>query len=307
MSNTNHDQHDIEMLMEKILEGKLDSNESHRLEKLLSGQPDRIKSYLLFLNLHVALEEEGAVLAEANIKADLEERSFSEKFEATSLKRTVSKPTVISTVAPKSVLPNLSTVLTTPLIVSFVVLILLGSYIWSNQGPSASLVATADAEWEDSVSRDDFELGQDCVLKSGFVALQFRSGAEVVIEGPAQFRVLNKNAVALDRGRLVALCETKSTHGFTVKVPQGRIVDLGTEFGVESNEDESTYTFVFDGEVQVFPSQASSENSYVIREGESLLFDKEKSLTREDRKNFSLKSVSELHEEVDFKAVHTNQ
>ena len=99
-------------------------------------------------------------------------------------------------------------------------------------------------------------------LRSGLVELEMsETGAVVLFEGPCQFKVIHENAVRLVRGRVTAEVKTELAKGFYVDTPQGRIIDLGTEFGVSVNHLGGTRAIVFDGEIilkdQVMVNNAS--------------------------------------------------
>lgn len=68
-------------------------------------------------------------------------------------------------------------------------------------------------------------------LASGVATFQFDYGAEVVVEGPAEFSFVSAERMTLHSGRLFARVPTRAV-GFTVDIPGGSIIDLGTEFGV---------------------------------------------------------------------------
>ena len=99
-------------------------------------------------------------------------------------------------------------------------------------------------------SAGDMVLSQYYELKSGLLEIEMvETGAIVLLEGPCKFKILNRNAIKLSSGNLTALVETEKGKGFYVDTPQGRIVDLGTEFGVNVNRLGGTQAMVFDGEV----------------------------------------------------------
>jgi hypothetical protein len=79
----------------------------------------------------------------------------------------------------------------------------------------------------------------DRFLNSGFIKLLFGSGAEVVIEAPASFRILSGNDLAMLSGRAYSTV-TEKAKGFTVHTPHSEVMDLGTEFGVEVIGDDAS-------------------------------------------------------------------
>jgi hypothetical protein len=90
-------------------------------------------------------------------------------------------------------------------------------------------------------------------IRSGLIELTFASGTRALIEGPAEFQIMGDNAIRLAHGKLVADVP-KGAEGFSVTYPDGKIVDLGTEFGVEIASDGRSANFgVFRGEIEFHP------------------------------------------------------
>ncbi len=96
----------------------------------------------------------------------------------------------------------------------------------------------------------DISLTNMYELRSGLVEVEMtETGAMVIFEGPCKFKLLNNNAVKLTKGRLTAVVKNEKAKGFYVDTPQGRVVDLGTEFGVAVDSLGGTRSVVFTGEV----------------------------------------------------------
>ena len=103
-----------------------------------------------------------------------------------------------------------------------------------------------------------------CVLeKDGLVELIFPSQVKAVVEGPARFEIPGFNQVHLLEGKLFARVPTEGI-GFTVNSPSARIVDLGTEFGLEVWEDGVTDVYTYDGQVQVAGSASRNPQENII-------------------------------------------
>ncbi len=90
-------------------------------------------------------------------------------------------------------------------------------------------------------------------LDSGLLELQFTSGASVILEGPADFEVAGALRCVLHRGAVVARVPEQA-RGFTVDGPRGRLVDLGTEFGVRVGKSGDTEVHVLKGRVEAYPT-----------------------------------------------------
>ena len=121
----------------------------------------------------------------------------------------------------------------------------------------ATVIDSVDTSWqgvEPSVG-GSLHNGQPITLTRGYATLRFRNQAEVVLEAPCEIVPLSESAIRLTRGRMVALCEAEPSKGFTVNTPNARIVDIGTEFGVEVDEQGGTLAHVFQGEVRINSTQ----------------------------------------------------
>lgn len=101
--------------------------------------------------------------------------------------------------------------------------------------------------------------GDEIRLLAGLAEVRFRSDVRMVIEGPAQLEVASAERVVLHRGRLSATVPANA-RGFTVLSPHGKVIDLGTEFGVSVGEDGATEVVVFDGEVVAGPRDATGRS-----------------------------------------------
>lgn len=94
-------------------------------------------------------------------------------------------------------------------------------------------------------------------FRSGLAELRYANGVRVTLQGPADFTVTGPNAAMLAHGRLVASVP-KGAEGFTVDYHGGKIVDLGTEFGLEIAHTGEAELGVFEGEVELHrPNEAT--------------------------------------------------
>lgn len=117
----------------------------------------------------------------------------------------------------------------------------------------ASLTATHRVRWAGKpvATGDALHAGQWLILTAGFAEITTTRGAVVIVEAPATIQLLdNDNALRLQTGKLVGICETPTSKGFLVRTPHMDITDLGTRFGVNTNR-QVTQTHVFEGAVAV--------------------------------------------------------
>lgn len=99
--------------------------------------------------------------------------------------------------------------------------------------------------------------GDGFLLQEGMAKLMFDNGVKAVVEAPAEFRLLSENQVELRSGRFYSTVPPEAT-GFTVITPSARIIDLGTEFGVEADYGGDTSLHVIKGKTTLVADRASS-------------------------------------------------
>jgi hypothetical protein len=108
-----------------------------------------------------------------------------------------------------------------------------------------------DLTWSGSEEPFDFLLRikprEKLKIATGFVQLEFYSGAKILVRGPAVFQPLGKGSGRLESGHLTG---EASNGNFVLKTPTAVIVDLGTAFGVASDANSGTDVVVFKGRVQ---------------------------------------------------------
>ncbi len=118
---------------------------------------------------------------------------------------------------------------------------------------------SANVLWQDR--QESFSLqsrvpdGQSLVLTEGELELSYDSGVRLRLIGPAEFRV-HPEGGELARGGIVAFVP-ESGHGFTIETPNGKVVDLGTEFGVVVDDFGVSEVSVFSGKVEAYPAGAA--------------------------------------------------
>ena len=115
----------------------------------------------------------------------------------------------------------------------------------------ALLTQVVDVEWIDEpmVAGVSLPLGR-LQFASGLMQIEFFSGAIVVLEGPADFELKSENHAVCRQGKLRATVPPEAV-GFTIDAPTVKLVDLGTEFGMDVAEDGAAEVHVFDGKVEL--------------------------------------------------------
>jgi hypothetical protein len=134
----------------------------------------------------------------------------------------------------------------------------------------------AGVEGGDAVgAAGDLHAGKVLELVRGLAEIRFECGASAVIEGPARLELLSATRVRLVRGKLAAKVP-HSVLGFEVLSPQGKVIDLGTEFGVRVTEEGATDVIVFDGKVE---AHAGGDGRVATADGVSLTKDQSARIT----------------------------
>lgn len=140
---------------------------------------------------------------------------------------------------------------------------------WLLPGPAPVIAASEDiawlvnaqnCEWDD---RQPIEAGlrpgTTLAMTRGLAEIRFKSGATVILSGPCRLELVNGNAARLLRGKIAARVPD-SAIGFEMQTPQGRVIDLGTEFGVSVGESGSADVFVFEGQVDAYSPDGQKLN-----------------------------------------------
>lgn len=92
--------------------------------------------------------------------------------------------------------------------------------------------------------------GEQLDLTHGIVQLTTASGSEWVLEAPVVVVMVSGEEVSLVSGKIVGLNSGQGVP-LVVQTPNARVLDLGTEFGVEVNDLKGTSVAVYDGSIQL--------------------------------------------------------
>ncbi len=138
-----------------------------------------------------------------------------------------------------------------------------------NNAPTiARLAYTSLARWsEERILGDEIGKGK-LNLEVGLARLDFRNGATVTLQGPAEFEIISPDKTILSSGILTASIPDSAV-GFEVLTPTMDVVDLGTAFGVSVGADGETNVCVFEGEVEVSLNE-SLDTPQLVREGSAV-------------------------------------
>ena len=119
----------------------------------------------------------------------------------------------------------------------------------------AWLVNAQDCEWaaaDADMPGRDMRAGKLLRLRRGLAEIEFDRGARVILQGPAELVLVSGAEARLIHGALTAHVPPPA-RGFTILSPGGKVVDLGTEFGLSVDDQGATTVRVFNGIVAAFP------------------------------------------------------
>jgi hypothetical protein len=122
---------------------------------------------------------------------------------------------------------------------------------------------TADVEWSKNSASKSAESsilsGESLKIESGTIELQLNAGTKLFVEGPAEWSCDAENSVSLHHGKLLARVPEQAI-GFTVETPTAKVVDLGTEFGVEVSKSGATDVQVIKGKIELRPDRKAGKS-----------------------------------------------
>jgi ferric-dicitrate binding protein FerR (iron transport regulator) len=116
----------------------------------------------------------------------------------------------------------------------------------------AWLVNAQNCEWSEAGPLGNMRAGNTLQLERGLAEIRFDCGARVVLEGPAKLELVSGRSARLLHGKLTARVPEPAA-GFAILSPQGKVIDLGTEFGVAVADTGATDVYVFEGKVVARP------------------------------------------------------
>lgn len=115
-----------------------------------------------------------------------------------------------------------------------------------------TVVSARGLEWfddEQSLIVGDSIFAEPMQFKAGTLTIRFAQGGVATFKGPVRFEPSGRNELALQQGSMSAEVPPAAT-GFTVAVPGGRVVDLGTKFEVDVHESGESEVRVRKGTVR---------------------------------------------------------
>jgi len=143
----------------------------------------------------------------------------------------------------------------------------------------ARLTGSKDATWlgrDAALNAGDYlEQGRRLEIQTGFAEVTFNSGAQVILEGPTSLDLSSAWEAVLRHGTLKANVPAEAI-GFRIASPSVEVIDLGTEFSMQTDAAGETEVFVLKGSVQAAHTDSDRQNTgkILLKEQEARRFGK---------------------------------
>lgn len=246
-------------LCDRLFDGDFNEADRDRLEVLVLGNPDARRAYLEHVQIHAAL-------CEGRLKD-------------VPLSEVVNMDTPAGFLQPMASRPPRRWVSAALALAASIAILLAGWGIGQWQGHSTSertifarIVEAKAVRWEAGTLPTELGAGLSqgrLRLAAGLATLEFRKGARLTLEGPADLEVISADKCFLHRGTLTAHVPPPAV-GFMVDTAHARLVDHGTDFGVSAQSDGTAKVEVFEGEVELQHPTSGQRLQLLTRQGASV-------------------------------------
>jgi len=239
---------EIAGILSVLVEGRAGDSEMERLEQLLSNDEKAQAYYLQYLSVHTDLER-------------LSERVDTRKTIPSARRWRI------------AILATAACALIGVCIGFWIAPVKDESRKLSDAGKESPLIqknviavvgSTKNAVWsiEEQDPKPGLKLGTGEIrLESGLLRLDFHAGERVTLEGPSIFELTGINRLSLKSGNLVASV-TPQGRGFTVIIPNGAVIDLGTKFAVKVEPNGENHVRVIEGAVMASSTNDQGHTSW---------------------------------------------
>jgi len=233
-------------LADRAIDGTLTRADAEELNQLLDGDLAMMQLYVQYVGLHAALCVEAA--GEAT-----DPRQALDRAHAHSDRR-----------KRREQLRQAAAVLA-----AGVCLFLVVGYLALNWRYAVAQVVQTSSQftWADKRRADNgtVRLRDRLHIASGFADLRFTNGVALSVRGPALVNVISGSEIHLEYGQVLSRVPTDAI-GFTITTPDGRLVDLGTEFLVSRSSGTRTATTVRQGLIEIRQDKESEAKRLATNE-----------------------------------------
>jgi hypothetical protein len=279
----------LHLLLVRCFDGIISEEEFSVLDKLLKTSADARHYYYRFIILNYGLKEENLWLLKERVSASqaAHEECLDGQFwkllsENEKLAPVIHVPktqaaseegieTTSAIHVPRKV--GKWSILSIVMSAAAMLLLFLFAYYVPPKGGTevATISDSVNAKWADSstptgVGSRLLDTDPSLMLREGYVKLLFDNQARVVIEGPAEFQILTSDQIKLNYGRLYSIVPEQA-YGFTVSTPTSKIIDLGTEFGVQCDPYGNLELHVLKGKTNLISNAKAAKINLFVTEG----------------------------------------
>ncbi len=264
---TREDARQIDELLLRLLDHSIDDEAFAQLEQWLHEDPQAVAHYYEFMQHYAAMKI--GIGARAAMASGMSASSCQDVLmsmaqlekEAPTVEeipqlQPVSHPNSASPerkpfrVNWKSLLPAVASAA-----ILILALFLIDAYQLPHLHSVATVVDTMQAQWKDDwcvLKKDNrvFNLSQPIEMTAGLVRIRFDDQAEVIIEGPASFACVSPEQLDLRYGRIFCYIP-QAASGFMVRTPTSRVIDLGTQFGINVGLNGASDIHMFKGKANL--------------------------------------------------------
>lgn len=267
----------VRYLLCKSLDGRIEEAEMRELDRLIVEHPQVRRYYVEFLQIHMHLRTllEHAPKAACPTEEVLDAQLWQQlaRHEQTAELVPIERPAEPAAAEPLTARTparrRVSRLSLFGIAVSVAAMLFIVVYAQFFASPAvATLTDSVSARWasgQNPLQPQDRLSVHPKELLSGFVSIRFDSGVEVVLEGPARFKLVSENQMRLFSGKAYASVPNTAI-GFTIDCPGSRVVDLGTEFGLEVRRGGEAEVHVMKGKVNlVAGAQGTPQTSEILQ------------------------------------------
>jgi hypothetical protein len=283
---------ELRMLICELVDDAITPESMATLNQILANDPDAVNYYIDFLDIQVLIKSNMS-----NIEADVSTPLYADDIqELTELWRQLAKEElaapevedpqkqpqrelireVIYPPRQKRKVSKLSIAFLAMNIAAILFFFLFLRFASPEGGIEvATLNAVAGAQWSDSAdflkSGDRIRASEVLSLADGLVGIKTDNDVDLIIEGPAEFDFTKEGDLRLGWGKVYAVVSAQGI-GFTVTTSTSKIIDLGTEFGVQADRVGSTEAHVYKGQVTLVAGGPSIKKlKSAVTEGQARL------------------------------------
>ena len=230
-------------LLNKYCNGSASAEEFSELEKAMLEDENLRREYLSFMNLDTALRSE----AEKSESSDVNPQSSF-------------KPMIRMVIA-------LAAAIVILLSLNLTYLLKNNQNIQANiESPEPLQRGIAVVTKSINIANSNLNLSEGSTIEQGklefekgLLQLEMFSGVTLIVEGPAKLDLKDTMNMICELGKIRAKVPEQA-HGFQILTNDAKIVDLGTEFGLDVSNTGASKLFVYDGEVELHPEKNQQKN-----------------------------------------------